>query len=302
MGREFAIDIAGKPVKGILWDSVQEPRAMVQFVHGMAEHVRRYEEFARYLNNKGIIAGGHDHPGHGMNLGSGMPGDIGPEGWAGLIRTTGAVHDEFLRRYPHVPHYLLGHSMGSIVVRCLIHLKNPKVRGVILTGTGSSYRADRALGLLTTRLDEVLSGSGNPARLTAKLHNLQYSAQFEANGPFNWLSSDAAQVERYETDPLCGFDFPAASYRQLLGGLDWAESLERTGKPLNYPVLIAAGAKDPVGHMGRDPRKVYKSYEAIAAQGSSLRLYPGMRHEILNEIHRIKVYEDLVVWMMQQMK
>lgn len=302
MSRKISFNIGSASVQGLLWDTVQQPKAIVQLVHGMAEHIGRYEEFARFLNNRGIIACGHDHPGHGMNIESGEPGDFGSEGWTGLVKATGLVHDELRHLYPGKPAFLLGHSMGSIVVRCLIHIKKPELAGVILSGSGSSSKADLTLGRIMTGLDSVLSGSKNPGRITAAMLNRQYSVRFPGEGPYGWLSTDPAQVERYEKDPLCGYAFPAASYQELFSGIQWAEKSEQSAKPMDCPVLIVSGALDPVGHQGKDPQKIFEKYKTIAGKGSFLKIYPNMRHEILNEIQRLQVYEDIAQWIENTMK
>ena len=286
--------VSGQPLEKAFWPAVGETRAVIQLVHGMAEHIRRYDQTARRLNQAGFAVVGHTHLGHGENAET--PGYFGPKGgWDMLIEDVHALRQQTQKQFPGVPYFLLGHSMGSFVVRgyCLRHEKG--LRGVILSGTGHYGKALLAAAGLITRGVCLLGGADKPSRLLARLTDNGRNPEYQT--PFDWLSRDESEVRKYIDDPLCGFPFTAAGYRDMFDGLSrlYPEKLGAMEK--DVPVYLFSGAKDPVGANGEGVKRVGREIQSAGVHDVTVKLYPDGRHEMFNELNRAQVWTDLIHWM-----
>ncbi len=288
-------------IHAIEWIPEGEIKAVLQICHGMTEYIGRYEEFALYLNKKGIYVTGHDHLGHGQSIQS--------EEYYGYFHekkgnqyVIGDIHKLrgiTQRKYPEVPYFMLGHSMGSFLLRQYLTMYGKGLKGAIIMGTGHH-------GMFTLNAGQVL------CRITALFKGWKYRSAFINNlsfGGYNkrfkndpdgatWLSANVENCRRYEADPLCTFMFTVNGYYQMFEGMKMLEKRGSARKiPKELPILFVAGIDDPVGNFGKSVRLVYGKYRVAGIQDVKIKLYGGYRHEILNENDRQQVYKDLYRWM-----
>ena len=281
------------PLHCIRWVPQGEPWAVLQIVHGMAEHIGRYDEFGRFLASKGVLVVGHSHLGHGMTAKNeeelGWFGE--PEGNLLLIGDIHQLREQTQR--PGIPYFLLGHSMGSFLTRQYLGLHGEGLSGAVIMGTADiPGPVLKASGLLC-RLLAAVKGWQHRSALVSLLVTDGFAKKY---GP-GWLSKNPENVKAYAEDPFCGFRFTLNGYYNMFLGLDRAVSRETAGDvPTGYPLLFTAGAEDPVGSNGKGVRAVWSRYRRHGAN-ASIKLYPGDRHEILQESDRQQIFEDILQWM-----
>ena len=291
-------------IHAVRWLPETEPVCILQITHGMAEYVDRYEDFAKYLTEKGFIVTADDHLGHGKSLNNGITGYFCRQDPATVV-----VRDEHRLKkiteelYPGVPYFVLGHSMGSFIIRNYMFRYGSGVKGAIVMGTGMQPKA-LVIGLkVMAAVAGFFGKEKKPCKFIDKMSFGAYLSRIEnPRTPVDWLTKDEKIVDQYVADPLCGFVFTANGFKTL-GELIWRlnkkENLEKMPKDLK--VLITSGAEDPVGEYGKGPKAVYDSYKALGMQNVELKLYEGDRHEILNETDHLAVYEDLYNWIMKSL-
>lgn len=283
------------------WLPEGQPRAVVQIAHGIAEYIERYGDFARFLAADGIAVVGHDHLGHGRSLGPSV--ELGffaeEDGWFKVVDDIEKLRRLTAQKFPGVPYFLFGHSMGSFLTRShLIRYPAAPLTGVVLSGTGQNPAPVVFTGL---KLCEAEIRRHGPHYVSHKVHNLAFGTYNKGFAPqrtnFDWLSRDEASVDKYMTDPLCGFVASVGLYRDLMTGLRYIsdkQNLARMNKAL--PLYLMSGDADPVGANGKGVRKVYSMYVKSGMEDVCCRLYPGGRHEMLNEQNRAEVYQDVLTW------
>lgn len=275
---------------------------VLQIVHGMQEYIERYEPFALWLNEQGIAVLGHDHIGHGDSV-------AGPEEWGIMSARHPAdimVEDIFRNyqagreRWPEQPFFILGHSMGSYLLRMFLSKKAGHLdglRGAIIMGTGSLPDATLRMGLSVLKLTAALKGWDHRSPMITKMTFSGPYKKYDLTGqdPANsWLTKDPAIVQKYYADPKCSFLFSLGAYRGLLEACYYdnrKEHLEKMRQDL--PLFLVSGADDPVGDFGRGVERVKKQFEELGIKDLRMKLYEGDRHEILNETDREEVYRDL---------
>ena len=278
-----------------VWEPAGEPVAILQITHGMAEHMLRYEPFAEYLNSFGILVCGHDHIGHGR---SAAPEDWGyfgeRDGWKIFVQDVEQLHQIMKVQYMDTPYFIMGHSMGSFVARAWLAMYGTGVDGAIIMGTAGANPALGAAKFLVKTIRNS-KGSRHISKLITNLAFGSYNKRIKpARTPYDWLTRDGEIVDKYNADPACGFTFTAAGYADLFNLIGYI-STENWYKlvPKSLPILLVAGAEDPVGAYGAGPAEVAEGLENAGCKDVSLILYEGMRHEILNEFGKEAVYEDL---------
>lgn len=277
-----------------------EPRGVVQLVHGMCEHIGRYDAFARYLAEAGLVVCGHDQLGHGRSC--------APERWGCLPGRDGAndlVEDvDTLRRLVDarcpggIPHILFGHSMGSFVVRCYVARYAYGLAGAIVCGTGWLSPVSQAACHALVRAAALVRGEDHKSELFHSLAEGSYGKAIpDAQTPLDWLSYNRDNVRAYEADPACGFTFSLGGYAALtdLTRACCSVSCARA-VPAGLPLYYVAGADDPVGECGRGVQRALQMALDAGSVDARMRLWPHMRHEILNEDGREAVYADLLAW------
>ena len=294
---------AGPALDVRTWLPEGQPRAVVQLVHGISEHIDRYDAPARYLAGQGYLVVGHTHLGHGPK--AEIKGFFAREnGWQRLIDDVHALRERTQREHPGLPYFILGHSMGSFVVRCYLREHAEGLAGCMLSGTGHVAKSTAATGVIVSSLLCLLGGEKKPSALIDKLGFSSSNKPFAPNRtPFDWLTRDEAEVDRYIADPDCGFVFTASGYRDLFRGLTRLADLAEMRKiPKELPILLFSGDRDPVGGMGDGVRKIAEEFREAGLTDVTLKLYPGGRHESFNELNRDEVYADLAEWLNTHMK
>ena len=278
-----------------VWEPEGEPVAILQITHGMAEHMLRYEPFALYLNSFGILVCGHDHIGHGKSADQEDWGYFGEQdGWKIFVQDVEQLHQIMKVQYLDTPYFIMGHSMGSFVARAWLAMYGKGVDGAIIMGTAGANPALGAARFLVKTIRRS-KGSRHISGMLTKLAFGSYNKRIDPQRTaYDWLTRDNAIVDKYVADPACGFTFTAAGYADLFNLIGYI-STESWYKlvPKNLPILFVAGAEDPVGAYGAGPAEVAEGLENAGCKDVSLILYEGMRHEILNELGKEAVYEDL---------
>ncbi len=278
----------------VKWAPEGEPKAVFQIVHGMSEYIDRYEPFAEYLNSFGILVCGHDHAGHGK---SAEPKDYGyfgeHDGWKRLADDVELLHKLVNEEYPGLPYIIMGHSMGSFVLRAYLSRYGKDLAGAVIMGTsGPNPMASAGLPLLAV-LRTFKGGRGHSGMMTAAAFGSYNKRISNSRTPYDWLSRDDSIVDAYVADPGCGFEFTLAGYEDLQKMLVFINKDSWYSRvPKNVPLLLVSGGEDPVGAYGEGPKTVAKKLMESGCD-AKLKLYDGMRHEILNEIGKEEPYEDI---------
>ena len=278
-----------------------KPRAVVQIAHGIAEHIDRYRPFMEFLADNGFVVAGNDHLGHGKSIR--VPEEQGffaeKDGWWRVVDDMDKLHDIMSNEYPELPYVLFGHSMGSFLTRTYL-IKHPdKYDGVILSGTGHQSPALVLGGNAAASVMAKLNGAMDDG---AKLDSLAFGTYLnKIENPrtkFDWLSRDTEQVDKYIADPLCGFVGKIGLYRDMMQGIKFITDKKNIAQMnKEKPVYFMSGDGDPVGDYGKGVERAYKAFCDAGLHDVFMRLYPGGRHEMLNETNKEQVYQDILSWL-----
>ena len=289
------------------WKPEGEVIAVLQICHGMMEYIRRYDEFAEFLCEHGYYVVGNDHLGHGKSIQSKSEYGFFNEkyGNACVLGDIHTLRQRTAKKYPDVPYFMLGHSMGSSLLRQYIQMYGNGLSGAVLMGVVADHKkAELLFGKRLCRMMAAVRGWHYRSRLVDKMAVGNYNKKFKpARTRADWITSDLERLEKYADDPLCSFMFTVNAYYSMFSGMISMQRKEGVYMiPKTLPVLFTSGAEDPVGNFGKGVRKVYEKYRAAGIQDVSLRLYTGDRHEILNETDREQVYQDLLEWLEEHRK
>ena len=278
-----------------------KPRAVVQIAHGIAEHIDRYRPFMEFLADKGFVVAGNDHLGHGKSIR--VPEEQGffaeKDGWWRVVDDMDKLHDIMSNEYPELPYVLFGHSMGSFLTRTYL-IKHPdKYDGVILSGTGHQSPALVLGGNAAASVMAKLSGAmGDGAKLDSLAFGTYLKKIDNPRTKFDWLSRDTEQVDKYIADPLCGFVGKIGLYRDMMRGIKFITDKKNIAQMnKEKPVYFMSGDGDPVGDYGKGVERAYKTFCDAGLHDVFMRLYPGGRHEMLNETNKEQVYQDILNWL-----
>ncbi len=295
---QFTSSEGTRQIFSTLWLPEAAPSGVVQISHGMAEYIDRYAPLAEFLTTRGWAVCGNDHFGHGRSVES--PEDLGyiPQGGADILVDDLHLLTSMLRnRFPDTPIVLLGHSMGSFVARLYAARYGTDIDAAIFMGSAGPGQPTAA-GKLLARLTSALRGGHYRSSLIDGIAFGSYNKRLGKNThKFAWLTRDQAVVAAYDADPLCGYVFCADAFHtlfDLLGRVSakaWPAQL-----PTDLPLLVVSGGEDPVGGWGKGVRALYDS---LLRQGrrAQLKIYPEDRHEILNELDRETVMENIAGWL-----
>lgn len=259
------------------------PTGVVMIAHGMAEHFRRYEHLAQKLNGAGFAVYGIDHRGHGASADAHGLGDFGPRGFQAVVDDLAALTRVAKAQTPGAPFVLLGHSMGSFASQLYLLEHHAELDALVLSGTAAQ-----------DKLVESMMASGGPVTLEA------LNAGFEpARTPFDWLSSDEAQVDAYVADPLCGFALQDSAMTSLFTlGSGARHDPRLAGVRKDLPIHVISGERDPVTGPGQAfANALIDSYRGAGLTDITHRVYPDGRHEMFNETCRDQVEDALIDWL-----
>lgn len=310
MGSEAKVMEVGFPswdgestIHGMIWlPEGERPRSIVQLIHGMSEHIERYDGFARFLASAGFAVCGHDHIGHGHSVASReqlghMPAATGADV---LVEDADTLRSIMRSALPgDLPYFMFGHSMGSFTLRVYLTRHGEGLAGAILCGTGQKPAIVSLAGNALARGIAKLRGETARSELIHSMADGAFSRQVEgARTEFDWISADRGNVDEYMADDLNGFPFTLGGYASLTRLTLLAASLELARKvPHDLPLLFIAGAKDPVGENGRGVVAAAEMMRKAGADDVEVILYDGMRHEILNEADAEVVFDDVLAWL-----
>lgn len=282
------------------------PRAVLQLVHGIAEHIGRYDRFARFMSDHGYLVCAEDHLGHGNTPENAE--DLGytadKDGWGKMTDNVRALHERIAPQYPGIPYFILGHSMGSFLTRSYLIRYPGTVDACALLGTGQQPESVLKAGLAACRLEQIRLGKRGRSKLLQSLCFGAYNSQFKPNRTeSDWVCSVDEVVDAYIADPFCQVMPTVTLMRDMLTGIRFnqqAENLAKMNK--TTPVFFLSGDQDPVGSNGKGVRAAYQSFLDAGCGHVRLKLYPGGRHEMLNEHNWQDVYDELLSWFDQQIK
>ena len=276
------------------------PRAILQISHGMCEYLLRYSDFAAACTRRGYIVCGNDHLGHGDSVSDDSRlGYFAPEnGWKYLVQDVHRLTLKMKEQYPGLPVILLGHSMGSFILRLYLDRYSDEIDGALIVGTNGGNPMIRT-GILLARQIRACRGEFYRSGLLQKLTNAGFNSRYpERRSPYDWLSRDPAVADRFAADEKCGFSFTASAFLDLFTMIRlvnrpaWGQNIRR-----DLPIYLFSGDADPVGDYGKGVERVYQHLNELGIRDLQLRLYHGARHEVLNETNKEEVYADTLAWL-----
>ncbi len=278
----------------------KKPKAILQIIHGMAEHGGRYHDFACFLAKNGYAVVINDHPGHGKTAEN--PEELGvipkKRGWETLLENIRLVYSQIRKNQPEIPVYLFGHSMGSILVRHFISVYPIYIQGLILSGTFESSPSLVKTSRVFTRIKCLTESHQHKSKWFNKFFYWRFNRHFKPRPTrFEWISSERDEVDAYVEDPCCGIDCSNGFYTNLFKGIKEMKRAEATLKyRKNLPLLILSGQQDAVGNFGKDALNIHKRFFKQKFQNLTLKVFHG-RHELLHESNKEEVYYFLLNWL-----
>ena len=292
-------------IHAVEWLPEGDPIGVYQIAHGVAEYALRYEPFAEFLNSKGFVVVANDHIGHGLSVAEGAAALYFGEkdGWTHVVDDMFELRKRTGQKYPGLPYFLMGHSMGSFLTRTYLIRYPGSVKAAIIMGTGQQPGYMVAGGRLAAKVIGKKSGYDKFNETVDGLAFGAYNKPFEPKRTnYDWLSANEENVDKYIADPLCGGGATTGLFLEMLGGIGFVgkqSNVEKMDK--NIPILFISGEMDPVGDLGKGVRKAYESFRKAGVKDVELKLYPGLRHEILNEKEKDQVYADIWAWVQKHM-
>lgn len=286
-------------IHSVRWIPDGEIRAILQIAHGMVEHIERYAPFAEYLAEQGILVTGNDHLGHGKSVADKDRLAHFPAGGNSiLLRDMHTLRTMTQEKYPDVPYFLMGHSMGSFLTRQYICMRGEGLAGAVIMGTGNQDKATLGIAYRLASVKAKVQGEMHHSRLITNMAFGSYLKRIkDAKSPQAWLSVNEANVEAYDNDPLCGMIFTNQAFKEMFYSMLYLKERKHLEKiPRELPVILVAGSEDPVGSYGKAVRAVDEEYRKLGMEDVTCILYEGRRHEILNEDEPEIVSEDIIRW------
>ena len=287
----------GQRLLGRRWLPEQPARAAVQIAHGLAEHSARYGRLAGALTASGYGVYAGDHRGHGP---SAAPADLGhfadEDGWAKCVGDLWTLNRQIAAEQPGLPIVFLGHSLGSFLGRDFVGRHSEALAGAAFSGSNGKPPAIATLGRAIARIERLRLGKRGKSGLIFRMWFGDFNKPFRpARTEFDWLSRDPKEVDAYVADPLCGFPF---TNQLAIDVLDALPSVTGRGSLAairrDMPIYVFSGERDPVG---ANLKGFIEDLKATGFSKLTTRVYPGARHETLNETNRDEVTRDLVAWL-----
>ena len=293
-------------IHAIRWVPEGKAIGILQIAHGMAEYIDRYDEVACFFAEKGFVVTGEDHLGHGKSVPEG--GTYGyfckQDPATVAVRDIHRLKKITQEKYPGLPYIILGHSMGSFMLRNYLFRYGSGIQGAVLCGTGYVPQPLILSGLMIAKVQGILLGDKHVSKLLDKIAFGAYGKRIKnPKTGYDWLAANEETVDKYMKDPMCGFTFPVNGFKTLftlIARTNQAENLQKMPKEL--PVLFLSGEEDPVGDYGKGVKKAYSDFEKADMKGIRMKLYAGSRHEIFNEKNREEVCKELYSWILKRVE
>ena len=291
------------------WEPDTEPKAVVQILHGLAEHARRYTGVAEVLCKEGFVCYANDQRGHGLTAGDlteatleGKAGVLGPNGWRGVVNGTHELSKIIKNEHPNLPLFLIGHSWGAFITQDYIQEWGDEIKGCILSGTNGKVRA-----LVIKAGKIILKGEIKklgPTTPSQKMYNMNFKSnnrewkKDEGATGFEWLSRDKSEVQKYIDDPWCGFVPPATLWLEFILGFDKIYNAENEKKiPKDLPIFFISGSLCPIGNKTKCVKAMINRLKKYGNTNVTYKFYENARHELFNEINRDEVFNDVIEWL-----
>lgn len=268
----------------------EAPKALVQIIHGSVEHKERYYEFAQYLcdHNYAVIIS--DNRGHGASVNTQYPLGF-MDGVDQIIADQYVISKYICLLYPEIKLYLFGHSLGSVFARCYLRKHDDQIAKLVLSGT-VHYNPFTPLGIMLTKAAIAISGK--------HAYNKLLRDAVMNNDDLSWLSENKENIEAYKADPLCGFAYPNSSVLTIMQGVQQLkESKQYQFKNSDLHILSISGKGDPVTGGTAGLRKSFRLLQRIGYHNFEQIVFPGMKHEVLNETNRLEVFNSVLYFFEQ---
>ncbi|MCC8075909.1 MAG: alpha/beta hydrolase [Clostridiales bacterium] len=290
------------PIHAVIWSPETPPVGILQISHGITEHIGRYEELAAACTAQGLLVCGNDHIGHGLSLPPDNPirTYFGPEGsWDFLVKDVKTLNAAIQGQYPGLPLCLLGFSLGSFVVRDFLTRYPADAEAAVLVGTGQQSAVALSIAAHMADREAAKHGYDVPTERITQLTYDGYNKKFAPNqSKFDWLLADQQARQVFLKDELRGEDFTVGAFRELLRGMQRCIDPKRVRRMNSeLPLLLLSGADDPVGDFGKGVTRTQRFWARQGMHRVSVKLYPGLRHDILREAQRADIYRDLLDWL-----
>ena len=293
-------------IHAVEWKPKKEIVGVIQIAHGVTEHILRYEHFAEFFTKRGFIVVGNDHLGHGTSIApNSKPMYFGPKNsWNFVVEDIETCRKMTKQKYPDVPYILLGFSLGSFLVRTyLIDYKEP-IDAAIIMGTGYISNFKIAIAKMMANKEAKKVGEENTSPIIKSLTFETYNQLFKPNRTeCDWLCANEEAIDEYLEDPLRGESYSAGLFRELLSGMQYTSNVKNI-KKMNkkVPILLLSGDKDPVGDFGKGTIKTFNIFRKAGIENVDIKLYKDLRHDILHEECRRKIYNDIEKWLKKNME
>lgn len=288
-------------IHAVEWTPDTEPVAVLQIAHGVTEYILRYEEFAEYLTSKGFVIVGNDHLGHGESIAEGAkPMYFGPQGsWNWVVKDIATLKNMTKEKYTDIPYCMLGFSLGSFVLRTYLIDYPGNLDGAILMGTGQMAPIAIKIAKFMANKEAKKAGEENSTDTIHQLTFGTYNKIFTPNRTeYDWLCANDEALDEYIRDSQKGGDFSAGLFRELLNGMLYSSNVKNIRKmDKDLPVLLISGDMDPVGDCGKGVKATEKVLRKAGVKDISVKMYPGLRHDILHEKEKDQIYADVYSWL-----
>lgn len=268
---------------------------VVQMIHGMAEHMMRYSDFAQFLNENGVAVLGHDHMAHGNSCFSTLGGFKDRKQADSMVVDAHRMTKQIKKLYPNAKITVFCHGMGSLVGRIMAARYPNSIDGLIICGT-SAQNPLAPIGKLLALVMKATRGGDFRSKLIDTMSFGSFNKRFKnVKTPCDWLSSDQKEVAKYMDDPLCGFLF-SVNGSCALCDLVMTSNQQKTffATRNTLPIFIISGEKDATSHFGAGAKTVYRNYQEADSKDIQIKLYHGVRHEILLDQSRELVMDDVL--------
>lgn len=285
--------------------AIETKKAVIQLAHGMAEHIQRYQPLAEFLSSRGYLIYGHDHRGHGKTgeKSASLGFFANEDGFERVVEDVKEINDYIHTIHPDLPVFIMGHSMGSFIVRRFLQRYKGAVAGAIISGTGGNPGLMGKVGKRIAKSQMKKLGKQAKSPLMNKLIFGGYNKKVSnPETDFDWLTRNKKEVDKYINDPYCGFIATAGFYYDLLRGIDVIHQNKEVAKmEKDIPYFFISGTEDPVGQATKGVISVINQLKRNGIKQLDYKFYHQGRHEVLNELNHEEVKADIINWLDNQL-